>query len=331
MNRYSNLLCIHSDLDGISNEILSQFFNLNFDKTVSYDYEFFDDPIKVEIFLNADNIVFSDISPSQELYNSLILSGKTIRIFDHHESSVWIKDKPGCVHDNNRSGTKIFFEEYVLPVSRVNRFSRIVREFVELVSVYDLWQLDSSMRLMSEDLQRVFVKYGNWGLDDNLARHDRFISSMVKKFQKQDHFSWNQTELMYIKEAKASEDRAYQEAMSMLQTRWDNKGRKFGVAAMWGKISMVCHRILNVDKQDFVYLVILQCFHNKWGNVSFRSRDGEFNLTELAGVEGHKSSAGTMLTPEDAHKFLDENLCFKYKTDLKKENEPIIEPILEIF
>jgi oligoribonuclease NrnB/cAMP/cGMP phosphodiesterase (DHH superfamily) len=318
-------------MDGISNEILAQFFNLVFDKTVSYDYEYFDDPIRVEVFSNADNIIFSDISPSQELYNSLISSGKTIRIFDHHDSSIWIKDKPGCVHDNNRSGTKIFFEEYVLPVSKVGRFPRIVREFVELVSIYDLWRLESPLRPMSEDLQRVFVKYGNWGLDDNLARHDRFISAMSRKFQKQDHFAWNPTELMYIQEAKASEDRAYREAMRMLQTRRDNRGRKFGVLSMWGKISMVCHRILNLDKQNFDYLVVAQCFHNVWGNMSFRAREGEFDLTTLAGVNGHKASAGAVLTPEDARRFMRENLCFRYKSDMKAEDDPIIEPSIAIF
>jgi oligoribonuclease NrnB/cAMP/cGMP phosphodiesterase (DHH superfamily) len=323
--KYENLLVIHSDLDGISNEILAQFFNLNFDKTVSYDYEFFDDPIKVEILSNVNNIVFSDISPSQELYSSLISSGKIIRIFDHHESSIWIKDKPGCVHDNNRSGTKIFFEEYALPVSKIGRFPRVIREFVELVNVYDLWRLDSPLRLMSEDLQRVFVKYGNWGLDDNLARHDRFISAMVKKFYKQDRFSWNQTELMYIQEAKVSEDNAYREAMSILQTRWDNKGRKFGVFSAWGKISMTCHRILNLDKSDFVYLICAQTFHNKWGTMSLRSRGEGFDLTELAGVNGHKASAGAVLTPEDAQRFMCENLCFRYKDELTENDDSTIE------
>jgi oligoribonuclease NrnB/cAMP/cGMP phosphodiesterase (DHH superfamily) len=206
-----------------------------------------------------------------------------------------------------------------------------VREFVELVDVYDRWDLESPLRPMSEDLQRVFVKYGNWGLDDNLARHDRFISAMTKKFQKQDKFSWNPTELMYIQEAKASEDKAYQEAMSMLQTRWDNKGRKFGVFSAWGKISMTCHRILNVDKQDFVYLVCAQNFRNVWGNMSLRAREGEFDLTELAGVNGHKTSAGAVLTSEEAHRFMAENLCFRYKADLKNENEPIIEKYYDTY
>jgi oligoribonuclease NrnB/cAMP/cGMP phosphodiesterase (DHH superfamily) len=324
LDHYSNLLCVHSDLDGIATEVLSQFFSLNFDKTVSYDYEFFDDPVKVKILLDADSIVFSDISPSQELYNSLVSSGKIIRIFDHHESSLWIKDKPGCVHDNGRSGTKIFFEEYALPVSGVGRFPMIVREFVELVSVYDLWQLDSPLRPMSEDLQRAFVKYGNWGLDDNLARHDRFISATVKKLQKQGRFSWNRTELMYIQEARASEDKAYREAMSMLQTRWDNKGRKFGVYSAWGKISMVCHRMLSIDKMDVSYIVCVQTFHGKLGQISFRSRDGEFNLLELAGVAGHKVSAGASLSPEEIKCFLQENMCFKYKENLKTNDDSSI-------
>jgi oligoribonuclease NrnB/cAMP/cGMP phosphodiesterase (DHH superfamily) len=251
--------------------------------------------------------------------------GKNVKVFDHHESSLWIKDMVGCVHDSNRSGTKIFFEEYVLP--SISRYKPVVREFMDLVSVYDLWQLDSPLRSMSEDLQRVFVKYGNWWLDDNLARHDRFISAMRKKLVSQDHFSWNKTELMYIQEAKASEEKAYQEAMSMIQVRTDNKGRRFAVYSAWGKISMVCHRMLNVDSMDVDYIVVAQTFHNKWGNMSLRAREGEFDLTELAGVNGHKASAGAVLPPDDAQRFMRENLCFKYKNDLKSEDEPIIESV----
>jgi hypothetical protein len=54
-------------------------------------------------------------------------------------------------------------------------------------------------------------------------------------------------------------------------------------------------------------------------------------LTELAGVNGHKPSAGAVLTPEEAQRFMAENLCFRYKSDLKSENEPVIEPILDIY
>jgi oligoribonuclease NrnB/cAMP/cGMP phosphodiesterase (DHH superfamily) len=327
--KYENLLVTHSDCDGIASPVLVDTFNLPFDKIVSFDYGFEEERELIDIIRNSKNIVVADISLTPALHNELLASGHSVRVFDHHDGTKWIAEKPGCVWDNKRSGAKIFFDEYVKPI--VGRYKSSVREFIDLVDVYDRWDLESPLRPMSEDLQRVFVKYGNWGLDDNLARHDRFIAAMRKKLVSQDRFSWNPTELMYIQEAKSSEEKAYQEAMSMLQTRWDNKGRKFGVFSAWGKISMTCHRILNVDKSDFVYLVCAQIFKNKWGAMSLRSREGEFDLTELAGVNGHKPSAGAVLTPEDAQRFMNGNLCFRYKADLQSENEPIIEKCYDIF
>jgi oligoribonuclease NrnB/cAMP/cGMP phosphodiesterase (DHH superfamily) len=327
--KYQNLLVTHSDLDGILSPILVDYFELPFDKVVSFDYGFEEEQELISIIRDSQNIVVADISLTPALHDELLDEGRSVQVFDHHDGTKWIAEKPNCVWDDKRSGGKIFFEEYVLP--RIGRYRPIVRELVELVDVYDRWDLESPLRPLSEDLQRVFVKYGNWGLDDNLARHDRFISAMIKKFQKQDKFSWNSTELMYIREAKESEERAYKDALAMLKVRIDNKGRRFGVFSAWGKISMTCHRMLNVDNMDLDYLVCAQTFHNKWGVMSFRSREGKFDLTELAGVNGHKPSAGASLSPEDAQRFMVENLCFRYKSDLKSDNEPIIEPILEIF
>jgi oligoribonuclease NrnB/cAMP/cGMP phosphodiesterase (DHH superfamily) len=327
--KYENLLITHSDCDGIASPVLVDTFNLPFDKIVSFDYGFEEEQELIEIIWDSKNIVVADISLTKALHDELLASGHSVQVFDHHEGTRWIEEKPGCVWDNKRSGAKIFFDEYVKP--RVGRYRSSVREFIDLVDIYDRWVLESPLRPMSEDLQRVFVKYGNWGLDDNLARHDRFIAAMRKKLTSQDHFSWNPTELMYIQEAKASEEKAYNEAMNMLQKRVDNKGKKFSVYSSWGKISMTCHRMLNIEKMDVDYIVVVQTFHNKWGSMSFRSREGGFDLTELAGVNGHMASAGAILTPEDARRFMAENLCFRYKSDLKSEDEPIIESVLKIF
>ena len=329
LSYHSSILLGHTDLDGICAPILAQYFDLHFDKIICYDYGFEDEATAVQVLYDSEYIVITDLAVTPVLYEDLLVKGKIVQIFDHHETSQWIIDKPGCVWDNKRCGTKIFFDEYVRP--HIKRYKPIVREFVDLIDVYDRWDLESPLRPMSEDLQRVFVKYGNWDLDDALARHDRFISVMLRKLQNDEHFGWNSVELMYIRDAKVSEDKAYGEALNMLQIRRDNKNRKFGVFSLWGKISMVCHRILNVDKQDFVYLVVVQRFHNIWGKMSLRSREGEFNLTELAVVAGHKSSAGAVLSPADAHRFLDENLCFKYKKDLKNEDDQIIEKCLTLF
>jgi oligoribonuclease NrnB/cAMP/cGMP phosphodiesterase (DHH superfamily) len=329
MNQCSSLLCIHTDLDGISNFILAQNFDLHFDKVVSYDYGFEENAELVRPLYDSDNIVIADLSITPALYNELIAKGKTVQIFDHHETSRWIFEKAGCVWDGGRSGTKIFFDAYIKP--RVKRYRLAVREFVDLVDVYDRWDLSSPLRPASEDLQRVFVKYGNWDLEDALVRHDRFITAMLRKLQKDEHFQWNNVELMYIRDAKTSEDKAYDEAVAMLQIRRDNRGRKFGLFSAWGKISMTCHRMLSVDNMDVDYLICAQTFHNKLGAMSFRAREGQFDLTELAGVNGHKASAGATLAPEDVKRFMRENLCFRYKSDLKDADGPITEPVIEIF
>jgi oligoribonuclease NrnB/cAMP/cGMP phosphodiesterase (DHH superfamily) len=326
---YNNVLLSHTDCDGLGSIILAQHFDLSFDKIVSYDYGFEDEAATVQILYDSDNIVVADLALTPALHDDLLQKGKTVQVFDHHETSQWTAERQGCVWDNKRSGTKIFFDEYVKP--RIGRYRPVVREFVDLVDVYDRWDLASPLRPMSEDLQRVFVKYGNWDLDDALVRHDRYIMAMLRKLQKDEHFGWNNVELMYIRDAKASEDKAYNDALAMLQIRMDNKGRRFGVFSAWGKISMTCHRMLNVDNMDVDYLVVAQTFHGKWGTMSLRSREGKFDLMELAGVAGHKASAGATLTPENAQKFMRERLCFRYKSDIKNEDEPVIESIIDIF
>ena len=322
---YKNILCTHQDADGLGPVVLAQYFDLPFDKIISVDYDQLSEEEIIKIFYDSERIVVADLSLTQELHNDLIAKGKSVQVFDHHETSQWINNYPGCCWDGERCGTKIFFEEFIKPF--IGRYKPVVREFIDLVDVYDRWDLKSPLRPMSEDLQRVFVKYGNWDIGDPLIRHDRYISAMIRKLQKNDHFKWSTTELMYIKDAKISEDRAYDDAIAMLQVRKDNKGRKFGVFSAWGKISMTCHRMLNIENMDLDYIVIAQTFHDKWGIMSFRSREGKFNLIDLAGVAGHKASAGASLTPEDAQRFIKENLCFRYKTDIKSEDEPIIEYI----
>ena len=326
---YKNTLLSHTDCDGLGSIILAHYFNLPFDKIICYDYGFEDEDAAIQVLYDSNSIVVADLALTPALYDDLIAKGKSVRIYDHHETSQWISNKPDCVWDSKRSGTKIFFDEYVRQYT--GRYKPVVREFVDLVDIYDRWDLASPLRPMSEDLQRVFVKYGDWSLDDALVRHDRYITAMLRKLQKEEHFGWNNVELMYIKDAKASEAKAYDEALAMLQVRRDNKGRKFGVFYAWGKISMTCHRMLNIDNMDIDYIVCAQTFHGKWGVMSLRSREGKFNLMELAGVAGHKASAGATLTPEDAQRFIREDLCFRYKSDLVYDNEPIIEPIIGIY
>jgi oligoribonuclease NrnB/cAMP/cGMP phosphodiesterase (DHH superfamily) len=129
--KYKNLLLTHSDLDGIASPVLVDYFGLSFDKVVSFDYGFEEEQDAVSILRDSQNIVAADISMTPALHNELLDSGHSIQVFDHHDGSKWIAEKPNCVWDGKRSGTKIFFEEYVLP--RVGRYKPVVREFVDLL------------------------------------------------------------------------------------------------------------------------------------------------------------------------------------------------------
>jgi oligoribonuclease NrnB/cAMP/cGMP phosphodiesterase (DHH superfamily) len=327
--QYENTLLSHTDCDGLGSVILAQHFDLPFDKIICYDYGFEDESDAVQVLYDSKNIVVADLALTSALHDDLLAKGKTVRVFDHHENSQWITGRTGCCWDDKRCGTKIFFDEYIKP--RKGRYRPIVREFVDLVDVYDRWALESPLRPLSEDLQRVFVKYGNWDINNALDRHDRYIMAIIRKLQKDEHFSWNNTELMYIRDAKASEDKAYDEALAMLQIRTDNRGYRFGVFSAWGKISMTCHRMLNVENMDIDYLVVAQTFHNKLGTMSFRSRESKYDLMQLAGVAGHKASAGATLTADEVKSFLTNKMCFKYKNDLIKSNSSLIEECCEIY
>lgn len=308
------ILVFHTDLDGIAVSILADYFRLSFDARMSLDYGFEEDADAMARIRGADEIVMADLSPSPEFYEELVGGGKSVIVFDHHDTSEWISGKPGCAWDAGRSGTMIFFDEYAKP--RAGRFAPAAGEFASLVDAYDRWALDSPFRAMSEDLQRVFVGIGEWQIDDPLARHARFTKSMLRKLRAGGHFAWNAVDLMHIRRARESEERAYGEASARLQMRIDSHGRRFGVFSAWGKISMTCHRLLNIDRIDADYLVCAQTFHDKWGVLSLRSREGEFDLLDLAGAAGHHASAGAQLTPDGAKRLLRERLSLAYRADV---------------
>lgn len=319
----SSLLIYHTDLDGIGVGVLREYFQLQFDDEASCDYGFETDDAMLASIDKATNIVMADISVSEDFYNKLISQNKTIRIFDHHETSKWLLGKKGCVWDDKRSGTKIFFDEYIKPLCR--RYKPVVEEFVNLIDIYDRWVLQSLLRAMSEDLQRIFVKMGEWDLEDSIKRHSRFKVRMLKKLKTASAFKWDAVELYYINEAKKAEEAAYLDAVNMLQIRRDNRGHKFAVFYAWGKISNTCHRLLNVDKMDIDYVVCAQTFHDTWGVLSLRAREGGFDLLQLAGVGGHKAAAGAQLTENEAHDFIDKSMCFKYKEQIGEQEDSLIE------
>ena len=315
------ILISHTDLDGLGSIVLAKYFELPFDEIYSWDYEFEEIPQCKTIMESADEIIIADLSISEAAFDHLVSMGKKVVIYDHHATSSWLAKKLGSVHDESRCGTKIFFEEYVAPL--VGRFKPIVREFVELVDVYDRWVLESPLRPEAENLQRAWSAYASWNSPDNMVRHDRFITQMIRKFDTYDHFCWNVTEENYINTAIQKEEKSFQDALACMQVRIDNQGRKFGVWKAWGRISSTASKILNRPENTFDYVICLQDSPDNWGKVSFRCLEGKFEVTKLASVGGHLAAGGTNLTPDEATLFWNNNMCFKYADAWEENTTPI--------
>jgi len=315
------ILVHHLDLDGLGILVLTRYFNdtasedKHFDQTVGLDYEFELDPKTCELLESFEEIVFADITPGKEYYDRLISLRKRVVICDHHESSLWLVGRPDVFHDQTRSGTKVFFEEwYHLP-----RVKKIVSQFVDLVSTYDLWQENSHLWIEAQNLNRVFYKYALWNIEEVGEKFYRFIGATLKKFDKAAEWFWTTEESRFISEVLNKEQDSYSEALKKIKFRRDNHGHQFGISVLSAKISIVSHTILTKTTlgDQLSYLIFINSYKPEWGKLSGRCRKGKFQVNRLKALNGHPEAAGgDGLTDQEAHELYDnDNLCLSLKED----------------
>jgi oligoribonuclease NrnB/cAMP/cGMP phosphodiesterase (DHH superfamily) len=292
---------VHCDLDGIAGKVLSKYFVQEFDDYIILDYNFerTDEVLKNRI-LEFDYIVFSDFCPPKEFIENLLSLNKVVYIYDHHDSSEWIKEinhkNLVVVHDLNRCGTKIYYEEFIKP--QFNRIPKIVNDLVKLVDTYDLWKLNDPLWEEAQNLNRVLYKVIDWNSDFQ-NQWESFIDLILRKLYNCNEWMWTDYEQKLIKIAIDKENKIYNESNNMLQKRVDEKGNKFGIFKASSKISIVCSRLLK-EHLDLEYIICINTFklaEQKEFRLSVRSR--EFDCTQLEGVEGHKEAAALVLDKFD--------------------------------
>jgi oligoribonuclease NrnB/cAMP/cGMP phosphodiesterase (DHH superfamily) len=260
------------------------------------------------------------MSCSDVQFDWWVTTEKKITVLDHHETAKVLRGKAGCVIDETRSGTELFFDEYVGP--RIGRYRPIVQEFVNLVGVYDLWKLESPLWPKALDLNRVMFKYACWNAAEVVDKHERFISAMMRKLINDKEFAFNPTELRYVEESKEKEEEAYRRALDTLKIRKDHWGRRFGVFLAWGKISITASRLLYETDYRLDYVIAVQDYNNEYGKLSIRARrGGDFYCTDLGLFGGHVEASGCTLSPDAALRLYNQDVCFRYKREIKDEND----------
>jgi len=298
MNGKKSVLLTHSDLDGTGCLVVTDYFNLDFTRVKVCNYEEMSDDEYFCMLSDFDEVWYADFSPETEsLYNRLIEAEKTVFIFDHHESSKWVKGKENCFHDDNKCGTKLFYEYF-----RTRRDPTILKDFIELVNVYDLWLLEDPRREEAENLNRIL--YGSLQYYfKGLSRYKRFVGEIIIKLKSgRDRWFLDDSDNGKIARAIEKEAKEFAKALKMLQRRVDSKGNTFGVFKACSKISQSCSKLLN-SLTDVSYVICLNTWDGMNGKFSIRSRKDDFNLLQLEGCKGHEEAAGGSLSPGDALKF----------------------------
>lgn len=317
--RDMKVLVTHVDLDGYGINILEELLKkeLKFDKVYNLNYGFEGEEVSQEFIREDTDLVITDLSVPEDTFKAWLEKLHSIKIYDHHESTRFLKDYDFCSWDTERCGTKIFYEDYKengLSISDMikNKYGCSVSDKVEylvnLIDTYDRWQDGSRLWEGATRLNKLCIGYGN-----------SFVKKMVSKVKA--IWEWSSEDTDIYKKEEEVENQIYEETEKQLLKRFDNSGRTFSVVYIENKskVSMVSSRLLK-NYPDIDYLAI----GNPWNTkLSFRSRK-DLDLTQLHGVNGHKLAAGGQLRNEDRVLVDMEGYCFKWVLKGERKSKDIL-------
>lgn len=301
-----NLLVSHIDTDGAGAVIIAFLFGIvdDLNDVIMIDYKELhtdEEKTKSALPLNPEyeKVYYVDLNIDEVTYYTLCdyYGYDNVLFFDHHQDSYDFKGLQNTYVDENRCGTRLFYD-YLREGKRV---PSIWDEFVRLVDVYDRWLVDDPLRERAEDLNRVYYKVADFRQSSEKEKFRPFINQQIEKLQLNRslrEFPFTDYEYHQIQLAREKEDREYGYALDNVQKREDSNGNLFMLFHGASKISYIANRMLK-ENPDISYVVAA----NTWtgdpkrreisGKISIRSRvDGPVHANDFKGVNGHLAAAG---------------------------------------
>ena len=186
---YRTLLITHTDLDGVGSLILSKLFQLDITDYIFMNYDELyeengseDEKVILELPFIYDRIFVTDVATNKNFYDYLSSVCQTFGVFDHHEKTAEIADLANVYYSIEKSGTELFYDELKSEAGTYKSWDT----FVNGVSAYDLWKLDSPDRELGENLNRLFFaikRYGSSGYDEYRPFVETIVSKLLDKLQ----------------------------------------------------------------------------------------------------------------------------------------------------
>ena len=294
----NRLAVFHIDLDGLGCVALAKFFSSQLGISDIWirnytDYE--DGTFEYNRVKEYQEIWFFDFTPDEKCRQVIQENSMTCIIGDHHakvkeEIDKWDYNKT-YIYREDISGTEIFFN-FLVDTFHIED-TDVIKEFVQLVTTYDLYKEESPLWKSAQDLNRLLFKVCDYSRKD-LDKYKLFFDIIDHKFSIQDHFEFNKIEKIKIQEAVKKEEELFNKIISnpgkYIKTRKDSIGRYFCIIQLNSKISITCNKLLaKYSKVD--YIMAINTYNPDNPSISLRSRKG-INLLEYEGVSGHEEAAG---------------------------------------
>lgn len=301
-----NLLLTHTDLDGVAAWIVGRYYGIDFQNVIFIDYSnlYGEQEEMLDWFApysnqHYDKLWVTDVAVTPEMYDYIQKTFSEFAIFDHHERSLVLDGRPSAYVAKTSSGTKLFYD--YLNGMYPEKHNVVLEEFVTLVDTYDRYDDKSPLWEQAQNMNRIFWQSLAF-YKSGAARYFPFLKLQENKFYNFAMTSFVVTpyEQTLIEKSLAKEQQEYNLALRSLQIREDERGVKYGLWHGASKISIICYHLLQ-NYPDLTYIIAVNTYSGKAarqvnGKISVRSRaDGDFDVTTLQGIGGHKSAGGGSL------------------------------------
>lgn len=297
------LLITHTDLDGISPIILLNLAGIKFEyKTTEIaDLETTWNEYVEAGLENYDQIYFTDLTLTQEMYDYFNDNNINVKVFDHHETHLFANKYPYVTVKVDIDGvptcaTEIFYL-YLKDLYKDKLSSGSLKQYVDYVRELDTYKFTSDIPREIDSLKTMY------GSKD-------FIKSMTRRLKKNDEFKFTSFEKRLTK-VKAFELQRYLEKKAKKMVTYEIKNHKVGVVfAETNKSDL--GNYLATKNPDLEFIILIDAS----SRISYRAVRDDANVAEFAtifGGGGHKLASGSGFTDVDREKIVE-----AYFKDVKK-------------
>lgn len=297
----SKLLVTHNDLDGISAVVVARIYGFDGDIYIAPNPQ----QIPLQVLSDYDEIIVTDLSPSEEIIQKIEKMHKPISIYDHHAYAKHIIPYGGVL-DTERCGSKIYFENVYESKEQAPYNIMTMEHYFELVDAWDRFVMESPLFNEAIELQDFFN--GMTKEDKPLlgmfecTRFGTFVErilNILKEEMIDNKLQYNEHDKTLIAEEQRIFRSDYNEALKTLSKRTDAKGRPFGICLCDGNASLILNQIVVNEGLDYIISfrdVPTKNDPRSFLRVSARARS-DIDLNTLEFLKGHpKAAGGTMPT-----------------------------------